>query len=402
MIEKNYLDWLGKVVPGDIVSIEFSASPNLKHYGIVAENILYVYDFSVFNGKDFTKEIVRNNVEDSTERMIVQKRTWKQFQGVLNNLPKIEKDNSYNDDERIITLLRVAILAKIFKENILRNRIYTFDIPKPFKKLFSSWLIKPLVQLFDLNSSKYNLWYSNCEHVARGCRTGRWNSKQVNAVYSLWKWGLPGVFKHRRTWWGFLSRKDIDQSNFTEYPNFCLKICGLIIYRFLKFTFYHFFFRIKSIFYESDFLEITNIPPSLRRRYDELCKHYFINNRLIVLALFLLIILIIFNRDKLNIIVAPTLPTGQPVRQSPLDDNNKYYKYYVKPGDNLRKIAKNCYGNEEKWQVIYNTNKSIIGNDPRQIKPERFLRIPVDYNNGSHIPHSRLCPLEKAPSIQSN
>lgn len=386
MKERNYLDLLGKAVPGDIVSIKFGNGATLKHYGIVAENILYVYDFSVFNGKDFTKEIVRNNVEDSTERIIVQKRTWKQFRGNLAEFPKIEKDYSYNDDQRIITLIRAAILTKIFKEkifkeNILRTRINNSILSKLSKIVFSHWLIKHIAQLVYFDSSEYNLWYSNCEHVARGCRTGIWKSKQVHAISSLWKWGLPAIPIHRKTLFEFLPRKDVDQTNFTEYPDSCIKIYGLIIYHFLKFTFY---FRIKSIFIRPDILKITDIPQSLCRPYDDLCKDYLRKNRLIVLALFLLI-LIIFNIDKLNNIVAPTLTTSYPVKQNPLDDNKKYYKYYVKENDTLMNIAKNCYGNEKKWLVIYNTNKSLIGNDPDKIKQGILLRIPVDYNNRSHF-----------------
>lgn len=54
-------------------------------------------------------------------------------------------------------------------------------------------------------------------------------------------------------------------------------------------------------------------------------------------------------------------------------DTGYYIWYNVLPGDNLSKIGKhyNCT-----WQIIYQLNKSVIGNDPNLIKPGISLKIP--------------------------
>ncbi|MBI5865736.1 MAG: LysM peptidoglycan-binding domain-containing protein [Planctomycetes bacterium] len=49
--------------------------------------------------------------------------------------------------------------------------------------------------------------------------------------------------------------------------------------------------------------------------------------------------------------------------------------YTVKSGDNLSKIAKKFYGDANKWNKIYNANKSRISN-PNKLKPGTKLIIP--------------------------
>lgn len=50
--------------------------------------------------------------------------------------------------------------------------------------------------------------------------------------------------------------------------------------------------------------------------------------------------------------------------------------HIVKPGDWLSKIAQTYYGDVNKWMVIYNANKAVIGNNPNLILPGMKLIIP--------------------------
>lgn len=51
--------------------------------------------------------------------------------------------------------------------------------------------------------------------------------------------------------------------------------------------------------------------------------------------------------------------------------------YVVKPGDTLRKIAREFYGDETKWIDIYKANKAVI-KDPSFLYPGLELKIPVE------------------------
>lgn len=50
--------------------------------------------------------------------------------------------------------------------------------------------------------------------------------------------------------------------------------------------------------------------------------------------------------------------------------------YTVKKGDTLSEIAKREYGDANKWQKIYNANKSRIGPDPKKLQIGTKLIIP--------------------------
>lgn len=50
-------------------------------------------------------------------------------------------------------------------------------------------------------------------------------------------------------------------------------------------------------------------------------------------------------------------------------------KYVVKSGDNLSKIAKELYGDSNRWREIFEANKEQIEN-PNQIRPGLELLIP--------------------------
>ena len=49
--------------------------------------------------------------------------------------------------------------------------------------------------------------------------------------------------------------------------------------------------------------------------------------------------------------------------------------YEVKPGDSLSKIAKQEYGDANKWPQIFEANKDIL-KDPNKIYPGQKLKIP--------------------------
>src|SRR2546428_430742 len=51
--------------------------------------------------------------------------------------------------------------------------------------------------------------------------------------------------------------------------------------------------------------------------------------------------------------------------------------YTVQPGDTLSSIAQQAYGDSNKWQIIYDANKQVIGSDPNLIHPGQVLYIPV-------------------------
>ncbi|MCU0527765.1 MAG: LysM peptidoglycan-binding domain-containing protein [Elainella sp. Prado103] len=43
-------------------------------------------------------------------------------------------------------------------------------------------------------------------------------------------------------------------------------------------------------------------------------------------------------------------------------------RYTVQMGDTLTSIAQRFYGNRERWREIYESNRSVIGNDPNQLR----------------------------------
>lgn len=63
-------------------------------------------------------------------------------------------------------------------------------------------------------------------------------------------------------------------------------------------------------------------------------------------------------------------------RASYLSDNDKYYTYKVKEYDTLWDIAGIYFGNGERWNEIYEQNKSVIGDDPQNLRPGIVLSIP--------------------------
>jgi len=60
----------------------------------------------------------------------------------------------------------------------------------------------------------------------------------------------------------------------------------------------------------------------------------------------------------------------------PLAEKPATRTYTVVKGDSLSKIAKAHYGRMDKWRVIYEANRAVIGNNPDLIKPGQVLTIP--------------------------
>lgn len=50
--------------------------------------------------------------------------------------------------------------------------------------------------------------------------------------------------------------------------------------------------------------------------------------------------------------------------------------YTVKSGDSLQKIAQSQFGSSDKWQKIYELNRSQIGGDPHRLKVGMTLKLP--------------------------
>jgi nucleoid-associated protein YgaU len=52
--------------------------------------------------------------------------------------------------------------------------------------------------------------------------------------------------------------------------------------------------------------------------------------------------------------------------------------YTIQSGDDLSKIAQKVYGNssDANGQKIFEANKTVIGNDPTQLRPGQVLNIP--------------------------
>jgi nucleoid-associated protein YgaU len=51
-------------------------------------------------------------------------------------------------------------------------------------------------------------------------------------------------------------------------------------------------------------------------------------------------------------------------------------EYVVQPGDTLRSIAQEVYGNTDEWPRIYDANRDLIGPDPDSLQAGMRLRIP--------------------------
>ena len=75
----------------------------------------------------------------------------------------------------------------------------------------------------------------------------------------------------------------------------------------------------------------------------------------------------------------PTFVIGPPVSPVPVGSPSPPVtaaEYVVQPGDTLRSIAQNVYGDAEQWPRIYTVNQDVIGPDPDKLQAGTRLRIP--------------------------
>jgi len=78
------------------------------------------------------------------------------------------------------------------------------------------------------------------------------------------------------------------------------------------------------------------------------------------------------DSDKIDIsseAINPTIP------QDIVKEDQGLSEYVTKYGDNLKSIAWEVYRDENKWQDIYDLNKSLIGDDPHRIYPYHRLYL---------------------------
>jgi nucleoid-associated protein YgaU len=75
--------------------------------------------------------------------------------------------------------------------------------------------------------------------------------------------------------------------------------------------------------------------------------------------------------------VTPSSPTLAPA-PTDLPRRDEHDDYTVEPGDTLRSIAAQVYGDPERWSRIYDANRDSIGPDPDSLRVGLRLRIPAD------------------------
>jgi nucleoid-associated protein YgaU len=66
-------------------------------------------------------------------------------------------------------------------------------------------------------------------------------------------------------------------------------------------------------------------------------------------------------------------PLASPVVAQPSQPEQTYV---VQPGDSMRSIAQQVYGDASLWPRIYDANRDVIGPDPDALQPGMRLRIP--------------------------
>lgn len=73
---------------------------------------------------------------------------------------------------------------------------------------------------------------------------------------------------------------------------------------------------------------------------------------------------------------ASASPTTSPSSQAQTPGQAEASEYVVQPGDTMRSIAQQVYGDAELWPRIYDANRDIIGQNPDDLKVGMHLRIP--------------------------
>lgn len=72
----------------------------------------------------------------------------------------------------------------------------------------------------------------------------------------------------------------------------------------------------------------------------------------------------------------PSAPDFSDVKSGSSSTSDSEKMYVVKSGDSLSKIAKQEYGDANKWRKIWNANKDQI-KDPDLIHPGQELKLPA-------------------------
>src|SRR5690348_3344931 len=100
------------------------------------------------------------------------------------------------------------------------------------------------------------------------------------------------------------------------------------------------------------------------------------------------------NPNALRVVEVLTIPTLSPTAGA---------VYIVQSGDSLTSIAQRAYHNGNQWQLIYNANKQVIGNNPNLLQPGEVLHIPpvsappasLPLRNSTEIQGDILAPFNK-------
>ncbi|WP_349362076.1 transglycosylase family protein [Streptomyces sp. H27-C3] len=72
--------------------------------------------------------------------------------------------------------------------------------------------------------------------------------------------------------------------------------------------------------------------------------------------------------------------------------------YTVQPGDTLSRIADKQLGDASKWQALYATNRTTVGNDPNVIVPGQNLRLTTTANSAPSPTRPSTNPVPQPPA----
>ncbi|WP_341527699.1 LysM peptidoglycan-binding domain-containing protein [Nostoc sp. UHCC 0302] len=303
------LEERNEVKPGDVVylkTIDILGKPRVKHYGIVAENTLFVYHFV---GKKISKGIFR-------------KTRWERFATYANEVRKTHVVDISNPDLENIVLARAKILVNL----------------------------KPMYDWHD----------SNCENAVRWCKTGKWQSLQVrdlsfypiDQVFPLFeRWRRQYIDNETSRTILFLGRS----RNFKKYhisfnnENLDEELC---IFNLPE--------KLRKKYYSSRKKLLNNIK--CQQIKDDFIEKLF-KYKCVVCIVLMIIIVIILKSNITNMINSPISFT--PVNPLPPDISpvrKCHSPYKVKPRDTLTHIAFKCYGDSTKSDIICKANRDKIKN----------------------------------------
>jgi nucleoid-associated protein YgaU len=73
---------------------------------------------------------------------------------------------------------------------------------------------------------------------------------------------------------------------------------------------------------------------------------------------------------------APAASTPVPTAAAQTSPGQGASEYVVQPGDTLRSIAQDHYGDASQWPRIYDANRDVIGSDPDALQAGTKLTLP--------------------------